>query len=246
MKAEAFDALFNLGWHVLSVEVIGRGLSQWSPKPTVEYSTTFYIQLMIGFLDALRISQCFWVGSPLGGAIAVEGIAQGLLQERIKKLFLFEYCPIVSPELMQRLHNIVIPAVFTNPPTFDKYSEFEVFFSSMNEGDALALERLRSMAESAVRRLPNGKFGLHIDPAVLDGMKANPIPSTWDNWDRVTCPTYVLRGETSSVLNATLMKEMEKRIPNCTSATIPKVGHLIALTTPDEIELVHKFFSGMQ
>jgi len=79
-------------WHIVAPDTIGRGLSQWSPKPEAEYCLAFYAQLATAFVDALGWDRFDWVGTSMGGAIAIHAGA-GPLKGRIKRLVLHRAHP---------------------------------------------------------------------------------------------------------------------------------------------------------
>ena len=63
----------------------------------------------------------------------------------------------------------------------------------------------------------------------------------WDIYDRVTCPTLVLRGESSGLLLAETAETMTQRGPRPQLVTFAGVGHAPALMAPDQIETVRRF-----
>lgn len=59
-------------YRVVCPDIIGRGLSQWSPQPDAEYCLAFYARLAAAFCDALGIEHMHWVGTSMGGAIGIK------------------------------------------------------------------------------------------------------------------------------------------------------------------------------
>jgi pimeloyl-ACP methyl ester carboxylesterase len=49
---------------------------------------------------------------------------------------------------------------------------------------------------------------------------------------RITCPTLVLRGGDSDIFADETMQKMREVIPDCTTVTIPRAGHLVAGDNP--------------
>src|SRR4051812_28488202 len=58
-------------WHIVVPDTIGRGLSEWSPAPEQEYCYDFYARMAAALLDALACERVDWVGTSMGGAIAI-------------------------------------------------------------------------------------------------------------------------------------------------------------------------------
>jgi pimeloyl-ACP methyl ester carboxylesterase len=53
----------------------------------------------------------------------------------------------------------------------------------------------------------------------------------WDEWQRIACPTLVVRGENGDLDEATAAK-MAARLPSAELATIPGAGHELHLEAP--------------
>ena len=68
------------GYRVICPDTIGRGLSQWSPEPDVEYCLNFYAKIASSLLEQLKIHRAHWVGTSMGGALGMV-CASGLFQQ---------------------------------------------------------------------------------------------------------------------------------------------------------------------
>src|SRR5271165_3604249 len=58
-------------WHIFAPDTPGRGLSQWSPDPLRDYNNGAFADLAAAFLDSLGLGAVDWVGTSMGGAIAI-------------------------------------------------------------------------------------------------------------------------------------------------------------------------------
>ena len=58
-------------YRVICPDTIGRGLSQWSPKPEAEYCLDFYSRIARSLVDQLGLERFHWVGTSMGGAIGM-------------------------------------------------------------------------------------------------------------------------------------------------------------------------------
>ena len=85
-------------------DTIGRGFSQWSPAPEREYCYDFYARLATGLLDALNLATVDWLGTSMGGAIAIRAGA-GPLKGRIRRLVLNDIGPEVAPAAIERIRS---------------------------------------------------------------------------------------------------------------------------------------------
>jgi pimeloyl-ACP methyl ester carboxylesterase len=101
------------------------------------------------------------------------------------------------------------------------------------------------MAETSLRRLPNGKFTTHYDPAIVRQMFVHPRDyEQWEHWDRIDVPTLVLRGIESDLLLADTAREMAARGPKAKIVEIEGCGHAPALNVPNQIAIVSDFLQG--
>ncbi|HPG03789.1 MAG TPA: alpha/beta hydrolase, partial [Rhodoblastus sp.] len=108
-------------WHIVAPDTIGRGLSQWSPSPQTEYCLDFYGKLATAFVDALGWQEFDWVGTSMGGAIALRAGA-GPLAGRFQKLVLNDIGPELNPAAIERIRSYA-----GKPPRFDRVSELEAY-----------------------------------------------------------------------------------------------------------------------
>ena len=65
----------------------------------------------------------------------------------------------------------------------------------------------------------------------------------WDQWERVRCPTLLLRGAESDMLLASTAKEMTRRGPKAYLIEFPDVGHVPTLMTEGQIAPVVEFLT---
>ena len=105
---------------------------------------------------------------------------------------------------------------------------------------------LMNIAEGASRRRPDGRLGFAYDLRIADVFKAAPPQDVdlFSLWDRVACPTLVLRGAVSDVLSAQTATQMTRRGPCARVVEIAGAGHAPWLSTADEIGLVADFLSA--
>jgi pimeloyl-ACP methyl ester carboxylesterase len=101
----------------------------------------------------------------------------------------------------------------------------------------------RSWAEAMT--VPDGAGGrvAHYDPAIATAFNAAPPEDLdlWPMWDKVSCPTLVLRGVESDLLLPATAEEMTRRGPKARLVVIPDCGHAPALIDPAQIRLIADF-----
>jgi pimeloyl-ACP methyl ester carboxylesterase len=227
-------------WRVICPDTIGRGLSQWSPQPDVEYSLDFYTRLATALLDQLGIAQCHWLGTSMGGAIGL-GAAAGRLRGRIQRLVMNDIGPELAAPAVERIRNYA-----GNPAAFATVSELEQYFRTVYKPYGwLSDAQWRRLTETSVRRLPDGRVTPHYDPAMVRQFVVHPNDyDQWDAWDALTLPVLVLRGAHSDLLLPDVAEAMRNRGPRAVVVTMPDCGHAPALNTPEQFALVERFFAA--
>jgi pimeloyl-ACP methyl ester carboxylesterase len=226
-------------YRIICPDTIGRGLSQWSPKPDSEYCLAFYARIAQELADRLGIDRMRWVGTSMGGATGTVAAAT-TLKGRISHLIINDNGPALAQAAIER-----IKAYAGNPPQFDTVTEFENYLRTVYQPYGWQSDaQWRRMAETSVRRLPTGKITSHYDPAMVRQFIVHPNDyDLWDAYDTLTMPTLVLRGEHSDLLLQETAQAMTQRGPRAQLAVIPDCGHAPALNVPRQIELVRQFLA---
>ena len=237
---DAIAAALAQRWRVICPDTIGRGLSQWSPQPQAEYCLDFYEKLALSLLDQLGIAQCLWLGTSMGGAIGLKAAA-GSLRGRIRRLVLNDIGPQLAAAAVQRIRSYA-----GSPPAFATMVELERFFRTVYAPyGRLSDEMWRHLAETSMRRLPDGRVTPHYDPAMVQQFEHHPDDYLqWDAWDRLDLPVLCLRGESSDLLLPETADAMRARGPRAVVVTIAGCGHAPALNTAEQFGLVERFLSG--
>jgi pimeloyl-ACP methyl ester carboxylesterase len=226
-------------YHIICPDTIGRGLSQWSPVPDEEYCLAFYAKLAHSLVEQSGFEHVRWVGTSMGGAIGIRAAAS-TLRGRISHLVLNDIGaePVVAA--IERIKSYA-----GNPAQFDTVTEFENYLRTVYkpygwQSDA----QWRRMAETSVRRLPDGRITPHYDPAMVRQFIVHPADyEMWDAFDTLDMPTLLLRGESSDLLSVETARAMTERGPKARLVTIPGCGHAPCLNVPDQFELVRHFLA---
>ncbi len=226
--------------YVVCPDTIGRGLSEWSSDPDNEYCMAVYAHLAAELADALRLRSFRWVGTSMGGAL---GIAAGAttLRERISHLVLNDIGPTFPQPSFERIR-----AYVGSPPDFATMTELEAYFRTIYAPFGAHTEaQWRRMAETSYRRLPNGRFTTHYDPAIARQFFAHPDDfEQWEEYDALDMPTLVLRGRDSDLLLPEVAQAMTRRGPAARVVEIPGCGHAPALNVPDQIAIIRRFLAA--
>ncbi|HNU11546.1 MAG TPA: alpha/beta hydrolase [Rubrivivax sp.] len=227
-------------FRVICPDTLGRGLSQWSPRPEQEYCLAFYERIAVSLLDQLGVRECLWLGTSMGGAIGLRAAA-GALSGRIRKLVLNDIGPEIAAEAVERIRTYA-----GNPPAFATMQELEQYFRSVYAPYGWLDDAMwRLLTETSMRRLPDGRVTPHYDPAMVMQFIHHPGDyDLWAAWDALAIPVLCLRGENSDLLLPEVAEAMRSRGPRAVVATIPGCGHAPALNTPEQYALVERFLAA--
>lgn len=234
-----FDALaqelVRRGMRVLAVDVVGRGRSSWLSEPQ-DYKVPNYIGHLSHFLALLELDRVDWIGTSMGGIIGM-GLAAGE-GSPIGRLVLNDIGPFVPREALVQIQTYLgLDLVFAS------LEDVEHHLRMVHSGfGPLEDAHWRHLAEHGSRPHAEG-WRLHYDPAIhipYAELAASDI-DLWEVWDRITCPTLVLRGAESLLLTPETAAEMRRRGPKASVVTIPEAGHAPALMARDQIETIARW-----
>jgi pimeloyl-ACP methyl ester carboxylesterase len=226
-------------YRIICPDTIGRGLSQWSPDPDNEYCLAFYARIAVALVDQLGTQRLRWVGTSMGGAIGVVAAAT-TLRDRVSHLVLNDIGTSPVQAAIDRIKSYA-----GNPAQFDTVTEFEAYLRTIYlpygwQSDA----QWRRMAETSVRRLPNGKITAHYDPAMVRQFVVHPDDYVLEEaYDSLDMPTLLLRGENSDLLPPETAKAMTQRGPRAKLVVVPDCGHAPCLNVPSQIDVVRAFLA---
>ena len=236
-------------YRVICPDMIGRGLSQWSPSPDTEYCLAFYARIAAALFDQLQIDRAHWVGTSMGGAIGMvcaSGLFEPGLKKRIRSLTLNDTAPQVADAAISRIRSYA-----GTPPAFATVCELEAFFRTVYEPYGfLSDAQWRRLTETSIRRLPDGRVTPHYDPAMVQQFITYPDDYlVWNHYDAIRIPVLCLRGAESDLVLRETTQEMTQRGPGALGLAqvveIEGCGHAPALNVPDQLALVAGFLDGV-
>ncbi|HYF57679.1 MAG TPA: alpha/beta hydrolase [Burkholderiaceae bacterium] len=220
---------------VVCPDMIGRGRSDRVADPML-YAPPQYVADCVTLIARLDVPEVAWVGTSMGGLI---GMALASLDGApISRLLLNDVGPVLSLEGLARIRD---------------YVGADPEFASFEEGEA-AVKRLAAdfgpLTDAQWRLLTrhtvvqrDGRWRLHYDPRIAEPFRAAPleVPPLWPLWDRIACPAWVVRGETSDLLTPEVADEMTRRGPRARRVDVAGVGHAPTFIPDDQIAIVERF-----
>jgi pimeloyl-ACP methyl ester carboxylesterase len=241
-----FDTLardLSAQYRVVCPDVVGRGQSDWLADP-MGYNVPSYVADMVTLVARLQVDAVDWVGTSMGGLIGL-GLAS-LAGSPVRKLVLNDVGPSLQPAALQRIGTYLgLPAHWaTVEEAADALWSISQGFGPHGREQWLALTRPQLR--------PDGTgFKPHYDPAIAVPFRAfTPELAAageamlWQSWDRVQCPTLLLRGADSDLLSRDTAQAMCKRGPPTTLVEFAGVGHAPTLVAADQREAVTAFLRG--
>lgn len=219
--------------HVLCPDVAGRGASDWLENAK-DYVYPTYLGDMAGLISHVAAERVTWIGTSMGGLIGM--MLAAMPGSPIRKLIINDIGPFIPKEALIRIGSYVGAA-----PSFENIEGVEAYLRDVHApfGD-LSDEEWRHLAETSSER--NGETGLrlHYDPAIADAFNSGPIEDVdlWSVWDRIACPTLVIRGAESDLLPEDTASEMTQRGPKADIVTIEGCGHAPALMADDQVKAI--------
>lgn len=224
-------------YRVVCPDVVGRGQSGRLRDPA-GYALPQYLTDMVTLIARLNVDSVHWLGSSMGGLI---GLALASLDNSpIRRLILNDVGPLITAESLER-----IAAYVGVDPTWGSFDEALAYVKEISASfGRLDDAQWRHLTEHSVGRRADGRWGFLYDPQIAAPFKAAFVDQDIDLWslyDRVACPTLVVRGAESDLLARATWQQMAERGPRARLVEIPEVGHAPMFLDEAQIGVVRDF-----
>jgi pimeloyl-ACP methyl ester carboxylesterase len=237
-----FDALaeaLSVQRRVVCPDFPGRGQSPWLADPA-DYGYPLYLADMAALIARLDVADIDWVGTSMGGLVGMALAAQP--GSPIRRLVINDIGPLIAKEGLARIGSYV-----GRDPSFRDAGELEVTLRQVAASfGPLSDAQWHHLAAIGTRHKPDGSLGFAYDPHIGDAFRNAPAEDIdlWSQWDRISCPTLVLRGAQSDLLRAADAGAMTRRGPKARLVEFPGIGHAPALMADDQIAAIRDFLLG--
>jgi len=233
-----FDALAQAlasDYRVICPDVVGRGRSDWLRDPT-GYTIPQYVADMMVLIARLDVETVHWLGTSMGGLIGM--VLASLENTPVTRLLLNDVGPEISSASIRRIGEYIGRA-----PKFDSYDDAEKYIRLVSAPfGTLTNEQWRQLTESSLRLTPDGRHELCYDPGIGETFRRDAEAfDLWPIYDRVRCPTLVMRGAESDLLTPQTVRAMGARGPRPTVVEVPGVGHAPMFMDEAQIACVRDF-----
>jgi pimeloyl-ACP methyl ester carboxylesterase len=230
-------------YRVICPDVVGRGRSDRLADP-MGYAIPNYVADMVTLLARLDAAQVDWVGTSMGGLIGL-GLAS-LPGSAVRRLVLNDVGPTIQPAALRR-----IGGYLGQPAHWRSLDEAADALWAISPGFGLHT-REQWLQLTRPQLVPDGDgFKPHYDPAIAVPFRAiTPELAAageamlWQSYDRVACPTLLLRGADSDLLSHDTALAMTQRGPRARLHEFAGVGHAPMLLQPEQRAVVRGFLLG--
>lgn len=232
-------------YRVVCPDVVGRGQSDWLADPT-GYNVAAYVADMVTLLARLDADTVDWVGTSMGGLIGL-GVAC-LSGSPIRRLVLNDVGPQIQPAALAR-----IAAYLGRPLRFENLEAAAdaLWLISQGFGPHTRAQWL-DLTGPQIKANPDaaqGGFVLRYDPSIAQhfGVVATQAAAgealLWQAYDKLRCPTLLLRGANSDLLSHETAQAMSQRGPRAQLHEFAGVGHAPTLVQADQRAVVREFLT---
>jgi pimeloyl-ACP methyl ester carboxylesterase len=127
--------------------------------------------------------------------------------------------------------------------SFTSIEEAETYLRFVSAGfGPLTDDQWRHLVEHSVASDSDGNLRLIYDPSIAHAFSgAIEDVDLWHVWDKLSCPTMLIRGGASDLLLAETAQEMSRRGPPVSFIEFPGIGHAPMLMSEEQIEPVRNF-----
>ena len=238
-NAHAFDNLapnFLPMYHVIAVDVRGRGDSDWAGD--ADYSNDAYVADLEGLRQALGFERISLVGTSLGGRISMT--YAGAYPDRVERTVLNDIGPQIDPRGGNRIAVSTREAV----TSFASMDEVLAWHAQQRPGfDLLSDPEQRVTAGHAVKPQPGGGYTWKMDPAVRTDPRRPDPETSWTLAKLIPGPVLLVRGGDSDLLSPETAHRMVREMQDCRMVEVPGVGHAPTLSEPEALNAVKKLFA---
>ncbi len=228
---------------VLVPEMRGRGMSDYAPD-SASYNPVQYVADLVALLDQEGITRFVAVGTSLGGLMTMLLALQQ--PERIAAAVLVDVGPEIDPAGIERILEYV-----GQGGSFATWMHAARALQELH-GDVhpdFALEDWLAMAKRVMALGANGRVAYDYDMSIADPFHVEAAPPAADLWPAFEAlanrPLLLLRGESSAILSAATAREMQRRVPDLTVVTVPRVGHAPTLAEPQSIAAIEALLANV-
>jgi pimeloyl-ACP methyl ester carboxylesterase len=226
-------------YFVVAPDARGHGDSDWATDG--DYGQIAMRDDVGRLAGALELSRFVLVGMSMGGISALRFAAQN--PDRLPGLVVIDVSPTVEEEGATQLADF-----FSDRLEFDDLDDLVAYVRRFNP--ERSPEALRATLPANLRTLPDGRLGWKWDPALLGepGSRLRErkaqMDELWAGVARITCPTLIVQGQSSSILRRENAERLARVIRQGRFVAIGGAGHTVQGDRPQDLaSVVAEFLS---
>jgi pimeloyl-ACP methyl ester carboxylesterase len=217
--------LAQKGWYVIATDARGHGESSWCEKGN--YSFEYITKDLIAILKQLD-KQPILIGASMGGITSLAALHYH--PNIAKGLILVD----VSPRIEKKGTDRIFAFMGAKPEGYENLEAVQEAVRAYmpHRKNIGSLEGLKKN----LRKLPNGNYGWHWDPKMLQiwkeqsndifgGETESFLTQTLANLD---IPALLIRGGISDVVSKEIVAELRAVAPNLQFVDVAEAGHMVA------------------
>jgi esterase len=225
--------------HCIAVDQRGHGDSEWSP--TLDYTPEAHRRDVLGLVDQLGFERFLLVGQSMGALNSFTFATEH--SDRLRGLVLIDAGPTIRMNGAEKIGEFVNATAEID--SLDAALEQALKFNPLRDPRLLRRGLLYNY-----RQLPSGKWARKHDMRHWIGSemkdRAKRHQSSWQQLERVTCPTLVVRGAISDVFLDEDAEGFAMRLPNARWTKVEGAGHTVQGDNPRGlVEALRDFFAAL-
>ena len=237
-----FDALaqsLEKDFRVVCPDIVGRGQSEWLADKQ-HYGLPQYladINTLLARLTADGPREILWVGTSMGGMIGM--LLASLPRTPVRKLVLNDVGTLIPKASLERIGKYV-----GKSPAFNTLEETNAYVRYVSASFGPHTDaQWDHLTRHNAKQNADGTWAMNYDPGIALPFQAGPIEDIelWSYYDRITCPTLLLRGANSDLLLKHTALAMTQRGARARLVEFVGIGHAPMLQGEDQIQVVRDF-----
>lgn len=231
-------------FRVISVDMVGRGRSDWLSDAMGYSSPLVYLSDFENLLRHVcvrhgRAAKLYWVGVSMGGLLGLLLASRAHLPIPVQALVISDIGPYIPATILKAFADYV-----GKSPQFKNLNELESYLRLLSATSGEMTDaQWHHIAKYSARENADGTVGLRYDPAISISFRPDVVKNIdlWTHWDRLDIPVLVLRGKESDILPAQLADRMKERHADTEIIELERVGHAPLLIDFQQIQIVRNF-----
>ncbi len=233
----------NLGYFVISPDIVGRGNSDYLSNP-LGYDIEFYAKDIIQLINTLKLTNISIIGTSMGGLIAMLLASNQQHKHHIQKMILNDVGAKIDSAGIHEIMNL---------------SDNDIKCKSFNE----ALKVLQHGIGNSFGILPDhiwhhmtlhsfqkntyGDYQLKRDPQINQALSKQKDfdlsrdVELWHYWESIKIPTLIIRGANSQFLSVDTINTMQQINELTSYVTIKGAAHAPFLHTTEHCTIINNF-----